>query len=263
MNDEMMNQGKMQDTEDVPPVVNNAKLPKMDDGSVRPRRIKNRVRRMAKDVDPVYKPKGSKRKMRLMDPMPEGEPTESAEEIVTRPDQQAVQTTQDKIEGQEQYVRLRLRVEQDEVTVVGIHMVDGPLQLPERLYAGLAYEVVRDKKRIGLGTLPDVGMRRGFANPEGEGEQRGHAIFQSPSYEFTARIPRTEFSNWALPRININVYRVKGEAPSLPVQPTLLSTQFETLRPIAQLNGIRRATLSNELIEQLDQSIRDSIDRSE
>lgn len=194
-----------------------------------------------------------------MPAMPKITEKTATQEIKVYPDQEekTIPRTKGKRISTEQYLALRLRVENGEVSVVGIRAVDGPLTAPERLHGGLAYEVTRDQKRIETGSIPDSGVRRGFPNPEGGAEMAGHALFESRSFEFTARVRRHELSRAALPKTRVTIYRIKGEAPSMPLGPELLSVQFkQEVRQVAQLDGINPGKLPEALQKELAQALR-------
>ena len=89
----------------------------------------------------------------------------------------------------EGYVRLRLRVSDGEMSVVGAKAVEGPLVEP-RLQGALAYEATVGEKRVAAGGIPDVGQRRSFPDPEGKGVSAGHHVERAQTYEVNVRIPK-------------------------------------------------------------------------
>ena len=100
----------------------------------------------------------------------------------------------------EGYVRLRLRVTDGEISVVGAKAVEGPLVEP-KLQGALAYEATVGEKRVAAGGIPDVGERRSFPDPEGKGVMRGHHVEELKTYEVNVRIPKVQVSAAALPRL--------------------------------------------------------------
>ena len=89
----------------------------------------------------------------------------------------------------EQYIRLRVRVSRDRLTVLDSHLVDGPLSQTQGFATANAYEVSIEDRLLHAGALPDLGMQRSFVNPDGPPEQHGHHFTERPVYEFTARVP--------------------------------------------------------------------------
>ena len=138
----------------------------------------------------------------------------------------------------EAYLRLRLRVENSEISVVEAHKVDGPLIMPDTIDGNLAYEVTVGSNRIAAGSITDVGVNRSFPNPQGVSGQEGHFFVELPSYEFNVRIPRDDLSPSTLPKAEVAIYRVKAPLnQSISDKP--LRSQFSSeLREVARLKGI-------------------------
>lgn len=246
----------MDDADDAQPVVEDADLPQMDDVSSESAAVMGEGDYM----DPVDDSAAAEafgaalpEEGDYMEPFtPPEEGAAEAEAAMGPPPEQAPQAGE--AESEEQYVRLRMRVADGEITVVGVHVVDGPLLQPDRLHAGLAYEVNRGQERLlGLGTIPDAGIRRGFPPPDSD---IGHSISVEPSFEFTARIPRAEFTREALPELDVTVYRIKGEAPAEAVSGAELDAQFDALRPVARLRGLESEALAPGVEEQLEEALR-------
>jgi hypothetical protein len=75
----------------------------------------------------------------------------------------------------EQYVRLRVRVRGDQLTVLDSHLVDGPLSAPTTLHGAAVYEVTAGDRLVHTSAVPDLGQeQRSFPNLEGPPGQRGH-----------------------------------------------------------------------------------------
>jgi hypothetical protein len=137
----------------------------------------------------------------------------------------------------EAYLRLRLRVENSEISIVEAHKVDGPLIMPDTIDGNLAYEVTVGSNRIAVGSIADVGVNRSFPNPQVPG-QEGHFFVELPSYEFNVRIPREALSPSTLPKAEIALYRVKAPI-SQAIGDKPLPSQFSNeLREVARLKGI-------------------------
>jgi hypothetical protein len=146
--------------------------------------------------------------------------------------------------GAEQYVRLRLRVRGDRLSVVDSHLVDGPLGQVAGFPGANAYEVTLGDRLLHAGALPDLGVQRSFVNPEGPAEQRRHFVTERDVYEFVARVPANEVTPETLGELRVTLHRVKEEAraPRLTAEP--LGRQFERqLRPVAELVGLPESVL--------------------
>jgi hypothetical protein len=144
----------------------------------------------------------------------------------------------------EQYIRLRIRVHNGELTVIDSHLVAGPLGQVTGFPGGNAYEVTLGDRLLHAGALPDVGVQRSFANPNGPPQQRGHYVTERSVYEFTARAPAAEVTPETIAQITVRLYRVKEEARADRLSTTSLGRQFEReLRPIAELVGLPDSVL--------------------
>lgn len=139
----------------------------------------------------------------------------------------------------EQYVRLRIRVRGDRLSVVDSHLVDGPLAQTAAFPGTHAYEVTLDDRLLHAGALPDLGVQRSFPNPDGQEEQRGHHVAERETYEFMARVPGRELTAETIGRIRVTLHRVTQEARAQRLGPEPLARQFERqMRPVAELVGL-------------------------
>src|SRR6185295_10845938 len=66
--------------------------------------------------------------------------------------------------GREQYIRLRIRVHNDRMTVIDTHLVDGPLSQTQTFSGMNAYEITVGDLLLHAGALPDIGVQRSFVN---------------------------------------------------------------------------------------------------
>ena len=188
----------------IQPVVDNPKLPLMTDTPPRPRPIKGKIVRMAEEPKPD---KGKQNRMSAF------RKAAVVRQPKTHPEQKEAKLTRAETAQQpEGYVRLRLRVSDGEVSVVGAKAVEGPLVEP-KLQGALAYEATVGEKRVAAGGIPDVGERRSFPDPEAKGEMSGHHVEQLETYEVNVRIPKEQVSAAALPRLEIALYTLKEELP--------------------------------------------------
>ncbi len=146
--------------------------------------------------------------------------------------------------GAEQYIRLRVRVSRDRLTVLDSHLVDGPLSQTQGFATANAYEVSIGDRLLHAGGLPDLGMQRSFVNPDGPPEQQGHHFTERPVYEFTARVPAHEVTPETISRIAIRLHRIKEEARATRLGTEPLATQFSReVRPMAELVGLPASVL--------------------
>ncbi len=154
------------------------------------------------------------------------------------------------------YIRLRLRVEGGNVSVVGVRSIPGPLTTERTLQGELVYEVSRALESLATGTVPDVGVMRSFPATEGLPEQRVHHITETPSFEFNVRLPRDRLSRDTMPTTEIAIYRVKGGVLPRRLTEQPLSVQLDReLREVARLRGIDVGVLPGDVREQLDQAM--------
>jgi hypothetical protein len=163
----------------------------------------------------------------------------------TRPDQEPARR---RSRSHEQYVRLRLRVEDGEMSIVDSHLVDGPLIQSSTLHGAYAYEIKHESRLLHAGSIPDLGVVRSFAHPDGTPEQRGHHSYELSSYEFDARVPAEQLTRQTLANIAVVLYRVKDRAPIHPMSTAPLGVQFEReLREVARVVGIPSSVLPTAL----------------
>jgi hypothetical protein len=147
----------------------------------------------------------------------------------------ADQTAPSSTEG---YVRVELHSANGQLSVVGASEVPGPLTIPSAVINGLAYEVLLDDQQIALGSIPDVGLRRAFANRDVPGPEGKHRFIQVPAFDFFVRIPKAHVSDANLPKLTIVLHNVR-HAPDRLVPATALQRQsgIETTE-VARLSGL-------------------------
>jgi hypothetical protein len=230
----------------IQPVVDNPKLPPMGDEPPEPRPIKGKILRMAEE------PKPDAGKQNRMSGFRKAAVVRQPK---TRPEQKEANVTRAEAAQQpEGYVRLRLRVSDGEMSVVGAKAVEGPLVEP-RLQGALAYEATVGDKRVAAGGIPDVGERRSFPDPQGKGVMRGHHVEELKTYEVNIRIPKERVSASALPRLEIALYKMKEELPE--ARPDMLAAapigeQFgRELREVGRMKGIRPDKLARPVAQQV------------
>jgi hypothetical protein len=184
--------------------------------------------------EPVRRPRPGSGEVDLGDQLP---PTSRPEAAAPRP-------------AGEQYIRMRVRVRGDQLSVIDSHLVDGPLGQADGFSGANAYEVSVDDRLLHAGSLPDFGVQRSFANPNGPAEQRGHHFTERSTYEFMARVPAHEVTPETIDRIAVRLHRVKEEARTDRIGAAPLARQFpRQVRPVAELVGLPASVLP-EAIEQ-------------
>ncbi|HET8998822.1 MAG TPA: hypothetical protein VFP86_04180 [bacterium] len=137
--------------------------------------------------------------------------------------------------------------------MVGVHEVAGPIDLPSAVARGYVYEASIDTRRIGLGSIPDLGVRRAFANRDVPGPEGKHRFIAEPSFDFFVRVPKRELQAATLPRLTIVLHQV-GEAPDRPLTPEPLHTQ-------AGVKAIEIGRLSGIRLEELPADVRSHMER--
>lgn len=156
------------------------------------------------------------------------------------PDQQAAKTGT----RPEQYVRLRIRVRGDRLTVVDSHLVDGPLAQSTTFHGANAYEVTYHDRLLHAGTVADPNTQRSFPSPDGPEELRGHNITPREIYEFTARVPASDVTEQTRGGIQVRLHRIDEPTTADRIASTPLGTQFEgRLTQLAELTGLPESTL--------------------
>jgi hypothetical protein len=150
----------------------------------------------------------------------------------------------------ERYVRLRVRVEDGELSIVDSHMVEGPLAQGPAFEAGHAYEVTDGDRLLHAGSIPDLGVVRSFAYADGTLEQQTHHTYELPTYEFNARVPAAVLTRAALPKIAVALYRVKerpvarAALPQTPSAPLDVERARE-LREVGRVVGLPTSVLGS------------------
>jgi hypothetical protein len=152
----------------------------------------------------------------------------------------------------EQYLRLRVRVDDGQLSIVDSHLVDGPLAQTTAFQGRFAYEVTDGRRLLHAGSIPDLGTVRGFAHPNGTLEQQRHHTYELSTYEFDARAPVALLRTANLANVSIALYRVKQQAGPDAPHPQLsgesLGVQREMqLREIGRVVRLPDAALPSDL----------------
>jgi len=145
----------------------------------------------------------------------------------------------------EQYVRLRVRVRGDRLTVLDSHLVDGPLTAPATLHGAAVYEVTVGDRLVHAAAVPDLGQeQRSFPNLEGPPDQRGHHFTERASGEFSVRIPAAELTAETIGAVQVRLHRLAGPVSGVRVGALPLRAQLrEGVEPVAELVGLPESVL--------------------
>lgn len=218
---------------DFAPIVGFPKLGVMTEKPPRPRSIDGKVLRMAAE------PPADKGKTKRMAPFTKVTRTAAPKDL---PEQKEGPGLREVVDDGPGYVRLRLRVRDDEISVLSAKSVEGPL-VDGKLQGALTYEVMLGQKRVAAGAIPDVGEQRSFPVPKGRGQQSGHFVTPLDSYEINIRVPKDRVSVDSLSRLEVALYRVKEELPVIhaeELRDISIGTQFERhVREVGRLKGLQ------------------------
>jgi hypothetical protein len=142
-----------------------------------------------------------------------------------------------------------MRVEDGKMSIVDSHIVDSELMMPPTLYGEYAYEVTDGATVLHADSIPDLGVVRSFADPNGTREQLRHHTYRESTYEFDVRVPADQLVGAALSKIAVVLYRVKEQAPTRALTTRVpLGTQFEReLREVTRVSRIPPAALPSSL----------------
>ena len=242
-----------------PPVVEDAKLPRMGEGEPVPRRIGRGLLLMPEI------PKRHEGTRNRMAPLRRSKgPAETRAPKAGYPDQMPPKPPGRTKPGaggprkaREGYVRLQVLVEDGELSVVGAKFVEGPLAMLEAVHPGLAYEVTLGSRPIAAGAIADAGVWRSFPDPLGRPGLEGHHVTKLASYEIAVRVPVQELSMSALPKAQISLYRWRGTGAAAPVKGRALKAQLKgRVDTVATLKGIRLRRLSKDAQAELRRALR-------
>ena len=243
----------------VPPVIENATLPRMGEGDPVPRRIGRAMLFMPENPE---RDRGTRNRMAPFRPVrrqtekqapkrgyPDQEPP--------KPPRRARPAAGGAGKAKEGYVRLRVLVDDGALSVAGAKFVEGPLAETNALHPGLAYEVRLGSQSIAAGGVADAGVWRSFPDPLGRPGLQGHHIAEVPSYEIAVRIPVQKLSISALPKAQITLYRWRGTGPAMALAGQPLRSQLKgPVETVATLKGIRMSQLSKEAQTELRRALR-------
>ena len=249
--------GRRQQT-GAPPIIEDARLPRMGEAEPRPTPVQGRIRLMADE------PQADKGKQNRMRPFSGRKKAASEKRPRALPDQEAAPPARSapgkRASGDEEgpgYLRLRVQVENNEMTITGGKVVPGPLVQAATLHPGLIYEVTRGGRSIAHGLIPDAGLWRSYPDPEGRPAMQGHHLTRTPSYEIAVRIPLDAIRRQDLPQLKVSLYQWQGSTPvELEGKASIREGVKGRLRPVAELKGMKLDSLPRSLQAELKRAIR-------
>jgi hypothetical protein len=148
----------------------------------------------------------------------------------------------------EEYIRLRIRVRGDQMSVVDSHLVEGPLSSTNAFPGNNAYEVTLGDRLLHAGALPDLGEQRAFVAPNPAPGESVHHFTERDVFEFSARLPAAEVTPESIGDVTVRLHRVKGEARTERLNDQPLTVQFEReMRPVAELRGLPESALPERI----------------
>jgi len=254
MNHRFTNERTMKDEEQ--PVIEDDDLPEMDDELNERSQAEEKDEDSFMDDDPQPRSESEieegDHEPNLMDPVPEQVAEIAIESTQRELDQQEIKGEESTEE--EGYIRLHLRVDDDEVSVTDARVIEGPLIATEKPFGAFVYEVSRDQRLLSMDSIPDAGIKRSYPPPDQP--SIGHTNIPQSSFEFNVRIPRQELSESTLPKTDIAVYRVKESLPDTMNDEQSLHTQFASeLREVIRLDGIQMEELDEESQQRLKNAL--------
>lgn len=156
------------------------------------------------------------------------------------------------------YVRMEIHVEDGRLSIIGVKQVPGPLAMSSAVIRGYAYEVLLNEQQVALGSVPDVGVRRAFANREVEGPQGKHYFINIPAFDFFVRIPKGNISATTLSRLNIVLHKVEDAPDRLTSLSALQKQPGVKAVEVGRLDGIKLEQLPSSVRPQLEQILRET-----
>lgn len=228
--------------EDAPTIIEDADKPSMGPGAVKPRRIDRKIVLMPEEPSP------SRAKRNTMEPLPKRkhEPADGTHDL----DEQVAPDAVPEVDGEAPgYIRLRVHVDDGEMTVRDAKFVAGPLnKVGDLVTPGLNYEVKVRRRRVAVGDVPETTEWRGYPDPTGRPEMEGHHIVEQTSYDFTVRIPADQIDEDSLEDLSIDLFRWRGRGPGDHIDISELSKEPKTaVERLASLRGIESSSAGDRL----------------
>lgn len=217
---------------------------------VAPRRIGRKLVTMAAEPSP------SKARKNTMDAFPER--PKAGPKRRDPGDQQPLESTGAPVaDDSPGYLRLRLRVVNGEARVRGVTFVEGPLDRPDTISAGMSYEARVGDRRVAIGDVPDFGERRSFPDPNGRAGMERHHVSEVEAPEFTVRIPADQLSEEQLAELSVDLFRWRGKGPGDHIAVSELSKQPKVaVTRIARLDGLDEGDIPAPVRRQIRDAFR-------
>jgi hypothetical protein len=147
----------------------------------------------------------------------------------------------------ESYLRLRVRVEGGDMSVVDARQVEGPLTQPSTVHGNYVAELLYNGEPVAVEAIPDLGERRSYFDPGRAVTEGGsHGSWEIPTAEFALRLPSDAMSSRSLSRADIVLYQVKDSSQPLRTRAdaSLRDDYQSELREVARLQGVELSSLS-------------------
>jgi hypothetical protein len=232
---------QMSDAPGAAPVVEDPEKPQMSDEPPPPREMASKLSMMP---DEPSVPTG---KTGRMEPVPEQQGQPRRQQLPLD-DQSEPPAGSGAAADDERYLRIRLRVEPDGLSIQHIKSVEGPLVAHEDLYGEMAYEVTVEGRRVASASVADAGMNRAFPHPDPVPGQEGHFFAPAPFHDVLVRVPSSAISLDELPRVDIALYRIKeGPLPQALGSKPLNEHFGRELREVGRVKGIDIDQLPEEV----------------
>lgn len=157
------------------------------------------------------------------------------------------------------YVRFKVHVENGKLSITGVKEIPGKLITTRPASPGHFYEVLIGDEPISLGFLPDIGVRRSFANIDASGIELRERISTQPSFDFFVRIPRAKVTEDTLPKMAIMVHKVQKMPVKLDRSIPFIKNPGIISTKIGHLKGIKLNKLPKQVRPQLERILKENV----
>jgi hypothetical protein len=162
---------------------------------------------------------------------------------------------QDVAATSDSYLRLEIHFENGQLSVIDAKEVPGPLTNPTAVIQGYVYEVLIGDQQIAVGSLPDVGIRRAFANRDVAGPEGKHRFVEVPAFDFYVRVPRVHVTTANLPQMNIILHDVRQAPDRLAPEVAMQKQPDVEAEEVARLSGVKLEAVPTAVRSQLERII--------
>jgi hypothetical protein len=158
------------------------------------------------------------------------------------------------------YIRLRLRVDDGDVSIRDARFVGGPLtKLNEVVTPGLNYEARIGRRRVAVGDVPDPTQWRGYPDPAGRAGLEGHHMVEQTSYDFTVRIPADKIGASSLGDLRVDLFRWRGRGPDDHIDISELGKEPKgAVERLATFRGVEREEIPSRVEENLKSALNEA-----